>query len=139
MSQTTIYSAKKIITMNPNQPEVTHVAVRDGRILGAGSLSDLEPWGAYTLDDRFADKVLMPGFIEGHAHTMEGTLWRNVYVGWFDRMDPDGNIWQGVKSIDATVARLIEAEAKLADPNTPLSAWSLDPIIWIIAVSRVTI
>jgi len=128
MSQTTIYSAKKIITMNPNQPEVTHVAVRDGRILGAGSLSDLEPWGAYTLDDRFADKVLMPGFIEGHAHTMEGTLWRNVYVGWFDRMDPDGNIWQGVKSIDATVARLIEAEAKLADPNTPLSAWSLDPI-----------
>ena len=128
MSQTTIYSAKKIITMNPNQPEVTHVAVRDGRILGAGSLSDLEPWGAYTLDDRFADKVLMPGFIEGHAHTMEGTLWRNVYVGWFDRMDPDGNIWQGVKSIDAIVARLIEAEAKLADPNTPLSAWSLDPI-----------
>jgi len=128
MSQTTIYSAKKIITMNPNQPEVTHVAVRDGRILGAGSLSDLEPWGAYELDDRFADKVLMPGFIEGHAHTMEGTLWRNVYVGWFDRMDPDGNIWQGVKSIDATVARLIEAEAKLADPNTPLSAWSLDPI-----------
>ncbi len=128
MSQTTIYSAKKIITMNPNQPEVTHVAVRDGRILGAGSLSDLEPWGAYTLDDRFADKVLMPGFIEGHAHTMEGTLWRNVYVGWFDRMDPDGNIWQGVKSIDAIVARLIEAEAKLSDPNTPLSAWSLDPI-----------
>ena len=128
MSQTTIYSAKKIITMNPNQPEVTHVAVRDGRILGAGSLSDLEPWGAYTLDDRFADKVLMPGFIEGHAHTMEGTLWRNVYVGWFDRMDPDGNIWEGVKSIDAIVARLIEAEAKLSDPNTPLSAWSLDPI-----------
>ncbi|MDA7826657.1 amidohydrolase [Rhodobacteraceae bacterium] len=128
MSQTTIYSAKKIITMNPNQPEVTHVAVRDGRILGAGSLSDLEPWGAYTLDDRFADKVLMPGFIEGHAHTMEGTLWRNVYVGWFDRMDPDGNIWEGVKSIDAIVARLIDAEAKLADPNTPLSAWSLDPI-----------
>ena len=128
MSQTTIYSAKKIITMNPNQPEVTHVAVRDGRILGAGSLSDLEPWGAYTLDDRFADKVLMPGFIEGHAHTMEGTLWRNVYVGWFDRMNPDGNIWEGVKSIDAIVARLIEAEAKLADPNTPLSAWSLDPI-----------
>jgi len=80
------------------------------------------------LDDRFADKVLMPGFIEGHAHTMEGTLWRNVYVGWFDRMDPDGNIWQGVKSIDAIVARLIEAEAKLADPNRPLSAWSLDPI-----------
>ena len=128
MSQTTIYRAKKIITMNPTQPEVTHVAVREGRILGAGSLSDLEPWGPYDLDERFADKVLMPGFVEGHAHTMEGTLWRNVYVGWFDRMDPDGKMWSGVKSIDAVVARLQEEEAKLGDPNEPLSGWSLDPI-----------
>ena len=32
MPQTTIYSAAKIITMNPNQPEVSHVAVREGRI-----------------------------------------------------------------------------------------------------------
>ena len=128
MSATTIYSARKILTMNPNQPEVSHVAVRDGRILGAGALSDLEGWGDYTLDDRFADKVLMPGLIEGHAHTMEGTLWRNVYVGWFDRMDPDGKVWSGLKSIDAVVERLSEEEAKLTDPQAPLSGWSLDPI-----------
>ena len=37
-----IYRAKKIITMNPNQPHATHVAVRDGRILGAGNLEELE-------------------------------------------------------------------------------------------------
>lgn len=128
MSATTIYSARKILTMNPNQPEVSHVAVRDGRILGAGALSDLEGWGDYTLDDRFADKVLMPGLIEGHAHTMEGTLWRNVYVGWFDRMDPDGKVWSGLKSIDAVVERLSEEEAKLTDAQAPLSGWSLDPI-----------
>jgi len=30
---TTIYSAKRILTMNPGRPEATHVAVRDGRIL----------------------------------------------------------------------------------------------------------
>jgi len=99
MTNTTIYVARKIITMNPNQPEVTHVAVREGRVLGAGKLADLEPWGDYTLDERFADKVLMPGFVEGHAHTMEGTLWRNVFCGWFDRMDPEGKVWSGVKSI----------------------------------------
>ena len=33
----TIYAAKKIITMNPAQPLATHVAVRDGRILGAAT------------------------------------------------------------------------------------------------------
>jgi predicted amidohydrolase YtcJ len=125
---TTIYSARKIITMNPNQPVVSHVAVRDGRILGAGALKDLEGWGDYTLDERFADKVLMPGMVEGHAHTMEGTLWRNVYVGWFDRMDPDGKVWSGLKSIDDVVGRLSEEERKLEDPSTPLTGWALDPI-----------
>lgn len=128
MTGTTIYTARKIITMNPNQPEVSHVAVRDGRILGAGSLAELEPWGDYELDTRFADKVLMPGMIEGHAHTMEGTLWRNVYVGWFDRMDPDGKVWDGVKTIDGVLDRLSEADKLLDDPDTPLSGWSLDPI-----------
>lgn len=128
MTETTIYVAKKILTMNPNQPEVTHVAVRDGRILGAGALSDLEPWGTYTLDDRFSDKVLMPGFVEGHAHTMEGTLWRKTYVGWFDRRDPDGKTWAGLKSIDSVIERLKETEAQMTDPDAALSGWGLDPI-----------
>ena len=128
MSDITIYAARKIITMNPARPEASHVAVRDGRILGAGTLKELEGWGAYELDERFADKVLMPGMVEGHAHTMEGTLWRNVYVGYFDRMDPDGTVWPGLKSIDAVLARLAEAEAVLSDPEAPLSAWQLDPI-----------
>jgi predicted amidohydrolase YtcJ len=125
---TTIYRAKKIITMNPTNPTATHVAVREGKILGVGALSDLEPWGDYTLDETFADKVLMPGLIEGHAHTMEGTLWRNVYCGYFDRMDPDGNIWDGLKTIDAVIERLKEAETKITDPDAPLSGWALDPI-----------
>ena len=38
MSDITVYSARKIITLNPMQPEATHVAVRDGRILAVGSL-----------------------------------------------------------------------------------------------------
>ena len=84
----TIFQAKSILTMNSNCLRATHVAVRDGRILGVGSLSDLEPWGDYSLDDRFAEKVLMPGFVEGHAHSMEGTFWRFTYCGYFDRMDP---------------------------------------------------
>ena len=33
-----VYSARRIITMNPNRPFAAHVAVRDGRILGAGTL-----------------------------------------------------------------------------------------------------
>jgi len=126
--QTTIYSARTIVTMNPNRPEATHVAVRDGRILAVGAYDELAGWGEHSLDERFADKVLMPGLIEGHAHSMEGALWSFTYVGWFDRMDPDGKVWDGVKTVDDVIARLQAAEALLEDPNEPLLGWGLDPI-----------
>ncbi|SDE70493.1 amidohydrolase [Ruegeria marina] len=128
MTQTTIFSARKIITMNPNRPVVSHVAVRDGRILGAGTLEELAGWGEYTLDDRFADLVIMPGLVEGHAHTMEGALWSFTYVGWFDRMDPDGKTWPGLKTVDDVIARLKEAEGRIEGPDAPLLGWGLDPI-----------
>ena len=127
---TTIYSAKRILTMNPARPEATHVAVRDGRILGAGTLDELEGWGAHTLDERFADKVLMPGLVEGHSHTMEGAYWRYTYVGYFDRTDPDGRVWGGVQSIDAAVERLTAAGTALKDPAQPITGWGLDPIYY---------
>ena len=81
-----------------------------------------------THDSSLAHTVLMPGFVEGHAHVMEGSLWAKVYCGWFDRSDPDGQTWPGLKSIDAVVGRLQQADAKLDDPNAPLAGWQLDPI-----------
>ena len=127
---TIVYSARRILTMNPSRPEATHVAVRDGRILGAGSIDELKGWGAYTLDTGFADKVLMPGLVEGHSHTTEGTYWRYVYVGYFDRTDPDGRVWTGADSIDAAVARLKAAGDALEDPAQPITGWGLDPIYY---------
>jgi predicted amidohydrolase YtcJ len=124
----TIYRAKRILTMNPARPEATHVALRDGRILGAGRLDELSGWGAHRLDDRFADKVLMPGLVEGHSHLMEGAIWSYVYVGYHERMDPDGRVWPGATSIEAVVERLREAEQALADPAQPVIGWGFDPI-----------
>jgi predicted amidohydrolase YtcJ len=125
---TTIYVARRIITMNPSQPEATHVAVRDGRILGVGRLADLAGWGAYQLNEQFQSKVILPGFVEGHAHAFEGSVWSNIYCGYFDRLDPDGTVWSGAKSIDAVKARLAEAHARSPDPAKPLTGWGLDPI-----------
>ena len=76
MPAVTVYAARKIITMNRSRPTATHVAVRDGRILGVGALPELAGWGPHRLDERFADQVLMPGLVEGHSHLMAGTLWR---------------------------------------------------------------
>ncbi len=127
---TTIYQAKKIITMNPSRPTATHIAVREGRILGVGTAEELKGWGEASLDTSFADKILMPGLVEGHSHVSEGTFWRFVYCGFFDRTDPDGKTWPGCKGIEDVIARLAEANAKLTDPNAPLNGWSLDPIYY---------
>ncbi len=127
---TVIYRCKKIITMNPARPAVTHVAVKDGFILAAGSLKELSGFGEYTLNEQFADKVLMPGFVEGHCHAVEGKWWRYVYCGYFDRMDPHGKVWSGLKNIDQVIERLCEAEKSLADDSQPLTAWAIDPIYY---------
>ncbi|CAB3801220.1 N-substituted formamide deformylase [Paraburkholderia caffeinitolerans] len=129
-SRTVIFSAKKIITMNRSRPYATHVAVRDGRILAVGTLDEMSGWDDATLDNSFADKTLMPGFVEGHAHLLEGSMWEHVYVGYFDRCDPDGKVWPGLKSIDDVVARLAAAARELGDPSQPLLAWGFDPIFF---------
>jgi predicted amidohydrolase YtcJ len=122
----TLYKAKKIITMNPIRPVAQCVAVRDGRILGVGSTAELASLGEHVIDARFQDKVLMPGFIEGHSHLSQGALWRYVYVGSHDRKDPAGRLWPGLKTLADVVARL--QEAARSHPQTAVLGWGFDPI-----------
>ena len=125
---TTVYRARRIVTMNPSQPFATHVAVRDGRILGAGTLEELKGWGAFDLDERFADKVILPGFVEGHSHAFEGGVWKFPYVGYFDRTSPEGARSPGLKSIDEVVAALSAFEKTMPKDGSTLLAWGFDPI-----------
>ena len=125
-----VYVARRIRTMNASLPVATHVAVREGRILGFGSAADMAAFGPAEIDDRFADKVIMPGFVEGHGHAVEGMMWRQPYVGFYPRTAPDGTKWPGLKSIDEVIARLQEVERGLTDPTAPVIAWGFDPIFF---------
>ncbi|MEZ4719099.1 MAG: hypothetical protein R2851_23860 [Caldilineaceae bacterium] len=54
-----------------SMPEAQAVAVGGGRIVAVGSMESLRPWMDryyYDVDDRLADKILMPGFIDPHVH-----------------------------------------------------------------------
>ncbi len=77
MQTVTVFTARKIITMDPSLPDATAVAISEGRILAVGDLASMEPWFKgrnVTVDDRFADKVLMPGFIDNHVHPFLGAI-----------------------------------------------------------------
>lgn len=123
-----IYPARRVITMNPAYPFGDAVAVADDRILGVGSAAQLAAWGPHRVDDRFAEHVLMPGFIEAHSHVMSGGLWNFTHVGFFDRRDPSGRLWPGCTSIDDVLDRLGTAADALDDRAETLLAWGLDPI-----------
>ena len=127
MSGITVFAARNILTMTSHKPEATHVAVRDGHILAVGSLNEVSGWGDYELDTSLSDKVLMPGFVEGHCHLPAGGIWRYTYTGYHDRIDPDGTHWDGIDTIEGVIARMKEQEAKLG-PDEPLIAWGFDPI-----------
>jgi len=128
--KTIIFQAKTIITMNSYLPEATHVAVQDGKILGVGSLEDLQKWGEFELNQQFADKVLMPGFVEGHCHAPEGQIWDHTYLGFFGRRDPEGIWYSELKNMDEVLERLREVERGMDDPDAPLFAWGFDPIYY---------
>lgn len=126
----TVFQARKILTMNPQQPEATHVAVRDGRVLAVGDLARMQTLGAYALDSRFADQILMPGLVEGHCHLMAGGLWNFTFVGYHARTAPNGTTWQGCRDFDEVIERLVTVERSMTDSKAPLLAWGFDPIFF---------
>lgn len=122
----TVFAAKKIITMDRNCPIATHVAVKDGVILGVGGPDCGDGWGQVTRDDRFAGHVMLPGLIEAHAHVMAGGVWRFTYCGHYARTDPEGTEWAGLRDYDALIARMRDIAAK-TPPGEPVVGWGFDP------------
>jgi len=125
---TTIFRARRVVTLDPAFPEAEAVAVRDGRILGVGSVESLSAWGAAATDDRHAEDVLLPGFVEAHAHVLEGGVWGYEYVGYFDRRGADGRVRPGCTSLDQLLERLRALDGAMPDPGEQLIVWGFDPI-----------
>jgi hypothetical protein len=123
-----IFTAKRIITMNPALPFAQAIAVQGDRILGVGTVEDLAQWGDHEVSEEFKDHILLPGFVEAHTHVMAGAVWEFPYVGFYDRVDPAGRTWLGCQTIASVVDRLAECERDVNDPAQTLVAWGLDPI-----------
>ena len=123
----TIFTARNIVTMNPANPEAQAVAVRDGRIICVGTVEECQSWGEATVDDRFADHVLVPGFVEAHGHTMDSASELMPYVGYHPYPLSDGSSTPAIRGYDELIARLKAEDAKLP-AGEPLVANGFDPI-----------
>ncbi|SDD41861.1 amidohydrolase [Ruegeria marina] len=71
----TIYQGGPIITVDDAHPIVEAVAVKDGRILSVGPLSEIISYkGEKTRIFDLAGRTMLPGFVDSHGHVVLGGL-----------------------------------------------------------------
>lgn len=119
-----VFTARKVITMNPSWPTATAIAVRDGKILEVGSLESLKPWLAqdeFEIIDRFADQVIMPGLIDPHLHPlMAAVLLPMQFITALEWRFP----WETVPATATPEAyRAALAGYAAGDDDTPFFSW----------------
>lgn len=132
MDSLTVFTARKIHTMDAGRPTATAIAISGERIVSVGTLDSMSPWLdrlAHKIDDRFADNVLMPGFIDPHTHLrMSGIFMGLNYVGPIESYGRQGRL-PSCESREDVLARLRKLVEEAGDSDAPILAWGYDPAI----------
>lgn len=128
-TEVVIYPAREIVTLAPGEPVVGAVAVEGSRIVAIGSLDELRRNAGPTarVDDRFADAVIVPGFIAQHDHPALAALTlTSTIIAIEDWVLPEGTV-RAASGRDDYLRRLTEAERAMADPAEALVTWGYHP------------
>lgn len=126
MPQATIFTAREIVTLDPDMPKAEAVGVVGDRILAVGTLDELKAATGeqpYSIDKRFADQVIVPGLIAQHDHPfLTSSTMMSEVIAIEDWVLPSGTL-PAAKSCDYFLKRLTAAEAKIEDPDEILVTW----------------
>ncbi|MEM6677718.1 MAG: amidohydrolase [Pseudomonadota bacterium] len=75
----------RITTMDPDRPEATALAARDGVFVAVGDEADVRPLiGPFTQVIDGGGKRVIPGLIDSHTHAIRGGVNYNLEVRWDD-------------------------------------------------------
>jgi predicted amidohydrolase YtcJ len=102
----TILNHGKIISANDKESIYQSMAIREGKIIALGSLTELKVWqGPNTQVIDLKGKTVIPGLIDSHIHAIRAALSYSTEVHWF-----------GLPTIEAALNRLKQA-ASSAKPG----------------------
>jgi len=119
-----IYLAREIITLDDAHPEATAVLVRSGRVAAIGAVEQLQGnFPNAELDRRFAEDVMVPGFIEHHVHPLLAAITMNADVIAIEDWVLPGKRSLGVRDRQSYIDRLRASEQNQPNANTPLVTW----------------
>lgn len=130
LPQITIYTAKQIITADSKKPKAHAIAVLGTRILAVGELDDLKKSAGnqpVRVHNRYANQVIVPGFIAQHDHPVLAALtMASEVLSIEDWALPSGTI-PAVKDKADFKMRLAAAEKNMTDPDEVLITWGYHP------------
>lgn len=122
----TVYTARRVLTMEDNDPGINAVAVVGDRVLAAGPRATVtarigdQP---YVIDERFSDKVIIAGLIDQHVHPVLAALTITAEMIAIEDWDLPTGFSRAALTPEVYIARLAAAEAARGDPDTPLFTW----------------
>lgn len=119
--EATIFVAREIITMDPDRPRAEAVAVIGDKIAAVGSAQDLKELAekqGYRVDETFADKILIAGFVEQHVHPLLAALTMTSNVISIEDWDTTRGFSAAVRDEEGYRARLKEALAAHKNDET---------------------
>jgi predicted amidohydrolase YtcJ len=123
-----IFVAARILTMEPDCPEATAIAVDQDRILAVGDLEGVKSilgGRPFEVDLTLSDKVILPGLIEQHLHPILSALSLTAEVIANDDWDLPRGLCPGAATPEAYRQRLGEAVSGAEDEV--LFSWGYHP------------
>lgn len=126
LPEITVYTARRIITMEGNEPEIDAVAVVGDRILAAGQRDDvIERIGQqpFRVDETFSDKVIIAGLIDQHVHPFLAALTLTAEIIAIEDWNLPTGLTPAVRTEEEYRDRLVAAEAAMEKDDTPLLTW----------------
>ncbi len=126
LAPVTVYTAKKILTMERSNPEAAAVAVAGKRILAVGSFEEVKAAlgdRPFTVNDTFKSKVILPGLIDQHLHPILGALTLATEVIAPEDWVLPGRTFKAANSGEEYIARLKAADSAMKDKNEWLFSW----------------
>jgi predicted amidohydrolase YtcJ len=129
----TVFTAREIVTLDPAKPSAQAVAVVYGRILWVGSLDEVtailgdQP---FTIDRRFADHVIVPGFVAQHDHPVLAALTMSSEILSIEDWVLPGGTVPAVKDKKDFMERLGKAVTALNDKDQSLLTWGYHPAFY---------
>ena len=125
-----VYTAKKIITMERDQPVAEAVAVENGRIVAVGSLAAVKAaLGSrpVVIDETFRGNIVMPGLIEQHLHPILAALSIKSEIIANDAWVLPDRMVEAATTPEAYRKRLTDAVRTTGDERDFLFSWGYHP------------